>query len=120
MFDVYLELLHRVDGLVNDALGHNTADWRMRNSCPTCEYRLADELCLRFSKLLAMDGNNSLRWVDPMVTKNFVPLMDTCRATSDIWLSPQQVDVFKDEVKARKPSVPAQPPVSKGVQVCLQ
>ena len=54
-----------------------------------------------FSKLIAMDGNNSLWQVDPAVTKHTAMYIDTRSTTSDIWILPAQVEIFKDEVKAR-------------------
>ncbi|KAF8557058.1 hypothetical protein OG21DRAFT_1391449, partial [Imleria badia] len=35
-FDVYLEILRRVDNHVDAALNHGTANWRAKNSCPAC------------------------------------------------------------------------------------
>lgn len=63
---------------------------------------------LQFSKLVAIDGNNSLRRVDPTQTKSTLPLDDSRLHTSDIWLTPSQVNQFKDEVKAQRQSRPTQ------------
>lgn len=67
-----------------------------------------NEPSLHFSKLIAIDGNNSLRRVDPTQTKSTLPLDDSRLHTSDIWLTPPQVNQFKDEVKAPRHSQPTQ------------
>jgi hypothetical protein len=69
--------MRNIDARVNRALHHDTPDWRMLNSCPACEYKLEEEPPLVFSKLIALDGNNSLRRVDPTVTKPTIPLLDS-------------------------------------------
>ncbi|KAG6370027.1 hypothetical protein JVT61DRAFT_12546 [Boletus reticuloceps] len=62
-FDIYLKILARVEQSINAVLGCNTPDWRMRNACPACFYKLKDEPPLEFSYLASIDGNNSLkRW----------------------------------------------------------
>lgn len=35
----------------------------MKNACPACTYKLKDEPLMRFSMLIAMDGNDSLKRV---------------------------------------------------------
>ena len=50
-----------------------------------------------------MDGNNSLRQVDPNIVSDHTPLIDMCKACSDLWLTQGEVDMFKDEVKAKAP-----------------
>lgn len=59
---------------------------------------------LKFTKLLATDGNNSLRRTDEKVTHGTTPYIDTRTMSSDIWLNPEQVNLFKDEVRARAPA----------------
>ncbi|KAI0259614.1 hypothetical protein BC834DRAFT_833181, partial [Gloeopeniophorella convolvens] len=96
-FDIYLEILHRVDLRVNTVLKRDTSDWRLRNTCPACFYKLKDEPLLQFSFLCEMDGNNSLKRVD-MSNRGQIERPDTRTFRTDYWLTPQQVDVFKDEV----------------------
>jgi hypothetical protein len=38
-------------------------DWRLKNACPCCTYRLKDEPELEYSLLFSMDGNDSLKRV---------------------------------------------------------
>ena len=79
----------------------------MRNSYAACEYRLHAEPKLTISKQVAIDGNSSSRHIDPTVTKKFTPCTDSRTTNTNIWLSPQDVDVFQYEVKAKK----GQPPL---------
>ncbi|KAG1772894.1 hypothetical protein EV702DRAFT_1181235 [Suillus placidus] len=64
-YDVYLEVLRRIDMKIDTHLWHDTPHWRMLNSCPACQYTLEDEPALKFSVLCACDGNNSAKLVDP-------------------------------------------------------
>ncbi|KIJ59497.1 hypothetical protein HYDPIDRAFT_118418 [Hydnomerulius pinastri MD-312] len=61
VFDVYLEIIHRVEQCICKALRHNTKDWRLLNACPPCFYRLQDEPELDFNWLVSINGNNSLK-----------------------------------------------------------
>ncbi|KAG2037922.1 hypothetical protein BDR03DRAFT_933773 [Suillus americanus] len=78
-YDIYLEILHHVDILINKALNCNMPNWRLLNSCPCCFYKLEDEEILALEWLVTMDGNNSLKFC------------------SDYWLDCLTVDKFKDE-----------------------
>lgn len=100
-YDVYLDILHHVDKQVKEVLGQTSPDWRLLNSCPACEYKLQDEPTLPFSKLIAIDGNNSLRHIDPSQTKSSFSLPDSCIHMSDVWLTPGEVNQFQYEVQAR-------------------
>ena len=60
---MYLELRRQTDSLVNSALGRDTPNWRLKNACPACTYKLEGEDELIFSILTTMDGNNSLKRV---------------------------------------------------------
>ena len=66
--------------------------------CPPCLYKIESEPPLKFSLLAAMDGNNSLKLVDSTFRAGSVRT-DTCTSTSRRWISPGEVDTFKDEVK---------------------
>ncbi|KAI0083017.1 hypothetical protein BDY19DRAFT_981236 [Irpex rosettiformis] len=95
-FDAYLDILRRVKQDVDHALGRDTPDWRIKNACPCCNYKLKDEPPLTPSRLLAMDGNNSAKRVAS------AGLVDFGQFDSDYFLSREEVDRFKDEVKGRK------------------
>ncbi|KAJ7260849.1 hypothetical protein B0H12DRAFT_1013808 [Mycena haematopus] len=59
-FDVYLAVRATVDKRVQVALGRDSPDWRLKNACPACLYKLEDEPPLKLPLLATMDGNNSL------------------------------------------------------------
>ncbi|KAH7911640.1 hypothetical protein BJ138DRAFT_1135257 [Hygrophoropsis aurantiaca] len=105
-FDVYLEVLRRIDTRINAALKHDTPHWRMLNSCPACQYQVVDEPPLRFSFLAAMDGNNSLKLVDPLLRWGNERRDPRCGQGS-LWLTEDYVDVFKDEVRSQMPMPPS-------------
>ncbi|KAJ7279762.1 hypothetical protein C8J57DRAFT_1434098 [Mycena rebaudengoi] len=85
-YDAYLEILRQVDARY------------IRNICAPCLYKLENEPPLRFSWLGCMDGNNSLKLVDATFRAGSVR-PDNRASTSFCWLTPEQVDVFKDEVE---------------------
>jgi hypothetical protein len=64
-------------------------------------YRLKDEPSMKFSMLAAMDGNNSLKLVDNTFRSGSARIdsrMDDSTLSSSWWLTPEDVDRFKDEV----------------------
>ncbi|KAI9057832.1 hypothetical protein FKP32DRAFT_1615023 [Trametes sanguinea] len=63
-FDMYLDILHHVDLLVNAALHRDAPDWQSLNMCPPCMYKLEGEGPLSPAMLVTMDGNQSLKLVD--------------------------------------------------------
>ncbi|KAJ7027667.1 hypothetical protein C8F04DRAFT_1266771 [Mycena alexandri] len=95
-YDAYLAILRAADVRVQKALGRSET-WYMDNVCPPCLYKVENEPPLRFSWLGAMDGNNSLKLVDPAFHSG-APRLDNRTSALDRWLSPQEVDEFKDEV----------------------
>ena len=96
-YDCYLEILRAVDVAVTHALGR-TDSWETQNVCPPCLYKIEREPPLKFNLLAAMDGNNSLKLVDSAFRAGSVRT-DTRSSSSQRWISPGEVDVFKDEVK---------------------
>ncbi|KAJ7500260.1 hypothetical protein B0H11DRAFT_1714849 [Mycena galericulata] len=62
-FDLYLDILDRVDRRVKKVLGRDAPDWRLKNACPACTYKLEGEQELIFSMMIPMDGGNSLKRV---------------------------------------------------------
>ncbi|KAG1888306.1 hypothetical protein F4604DRAFT_1877422 [Suillus subluteus] len=95
-FDVYLMMRRKTNQQVSEALGHNTANWRVLNSCPPCSYELEDEPELKFSKMIVFDGNNSLSRMAPLGGRK---VGDRRVFKSDYFLDPEFVDKFADEVK---------------------
>ncbi|KAG0705573.1 hypothetical protein DFH29DRAFT_980829 [Suillus ampliporus] len=72
-FDVYLEILQRVDQHLCTALKCDTPNWHLLNSCPACFYKLDDEPKLEFEWLVS--------------------------ACSDFWVDPESVDKFSGEAE---------------------
>ena len=99
-YDIYLEVLYEVDRRVNKALGYDIPNWRLLNSCPCCTYRLEDEPELKFSLMVQMDGNNSLKRTKGFIRQS-ADRVDSRKACTDYWITCSEVDVFKDEVKSR-------------------
>ncbi|KAJ7018507.1 hypothetical protein C8F04DRAFT_1277648 [Mycena alexandri] len=114
-YDAYLQIIGEVDAHAHAAMGCNAA-WYIRNICASCMYKTKNEIPLKFSWLGCMDGNNSLKLVDATFLAGQTR-PDNRASTSFRWLSPTQVDVFKDEVadaqkKARsKKAVPTSVPL---------
>ncbi|KAG1765834.1 hypothetical protein EV702DRAFT_1182411 [Suillus placidus] len=100
-YDVYLEVLRRIDMKIDTHLGHDTPHWRMLNSCPACQYTLEDEPALKFSVLCACDGNNSAKLVDPVIRRGN-ECLDPRSGLSSIWLTEEYVDGFKDKVQSAR------------------
>ena len=99
-FDIFLDLLRTIDGRVKIALGRDSPNWRMLNTCPACFYELKGEPELEFAFLCDMDGNSSLKRAHSSY-RHTTQRADDRQAQSDYWLHPREVDQFKDEVSSR-------------------
>ncbi|KAJ7885489.1 hypothetical protein B0H14DRAFT_3082271 [Mycena olivaceomarginata] len=108
-FDLYLETLANVDKRVVAELKHDAPDWRLKNCCPACTYKLEGEMKLIFSMLTAMDGNDSLKRVlckdktfdeegNPTRGQSQRPDPRTEEAGGDYWLTRGGVDRWSKEV----------------------
>ncbi|KAJ7764195.1 hypothetical protein DFH07DRAFT_867309 [Mycena maculata] len=95
-YDAYLAVLRGVEARSRVALGR-TGNWYMDNVCAPCLYKTVNEPYLKFSWLGAMDGNNSLKWVDAIL-RTGTSRADDRISQHDRWVTPEQVDLFKDEV----------------------
>ncbi|KAJ7796530.1 hypothetical protein B0H14DRAFT_2390594, partial [Mycena olivaceomarginata] len=60
-FDVYLSLWAVADQFMKAALGHDIPNWRLKNTCPACLYKLEGEQKLKRCVIGMQDGNNSLK-----------------------------------------------------------
>ena len=74
--------------------------WIKSGVCPPCMYKTKHEPSLKYSMLIAMDGNNSLKLID-MPFQTGKPRTDTSTSLSPRWLMPEEVDVFQDNGVAR-------------------
>ncbi|KAJ7798453.1 hypothetical protein B0H14DRAFT_2617878 [Mycena olivaceomarginata] len=59
-FNVYLSIRAEVDKRVQVTLGRDTPNWRLKNACPACLYKLEGEQLILLPVLCTFDGNNSL------------------------------------------------------------
>ena len=86
--------------MVNESLGYTTAASRLLRLCPPCFYKLEGEPELEFSNFLSIDGNNSLKRLGTSV-HGVNDRLDTRSIISNRWVPPEEVDLFKDEVRLR-------------------
>ncbi|KAF9470952.1 hypothetical protein BDN70DRAFT_909448 [Pholiota conissans] len=113
-YDCYLEILRNVECRCQAALKRDDPRWKQQNVCPPCLYRIEDEPTMKFSMLVSMDGNNSLKLVDSTFKAGTVR-DDDRKLDSFRWISAEDVDIFKDEVKRPHgpPFSTASPPIPK-------
>ncbi|KAG1896067.1 uncharacterized protein F5891DRAFT_1130419 [Suillus fuscotomentosus] len=100
-YDIFLEILHRINQHLRQALKRDTVNWRMLNTCPACFYKLDDEPALDFEWLVSIDGNNSLKRWDSSIYGT-TARSDSRTARSDYWIHADAVDKFENEVKSRQ------------------
>ncbi|KAF8230800.1 hypothetical protein L208DRAFT_1280109, partial [Tricholoma matsutake] len=94
-YDCYLEILCVVDGCIQQALAQDEA-WQTHHICPPCLYKLKDDHLMKYSMLVAMDGNNLLKLVDSTFCSGTFHTDDHVSSSSR-WICPEEVDQFKDE-----------------------
>ncbi|KAG2085421.1 hypothetical protein BD769DRAFT_1374346 [Suillus cothurnatus] len=96
-FDIYLTILRSVRSQVDTALGRTDPDWRLRHGCPPCTFEVSqpNECPLYPASLKAMDGNNSAKRMANAGSA------DLRIFPSRYMIPPDQVDVFKDDVRLR-------------------
>ncbi len=92
-FDVYLDIMYKIQEQCNKALQRDTENWRMKNVCPPCTYKLEGEPNLGFSILCSIDGNSSLKLVGDEVRAGSF-LKDERVGRTDLFLSREEVDEF--------------------------
>ncbi|KAH9951708.1 hypothetical protein B0H21DRAFT_842744 [Amylocystis lapponica] len=100
-FEVYLTIQRAVKKRILGALGRDGPNWRVLNACPACGYELEGEPPLRWSRMLCIDGNNSLKWLAQIGGR---ARGDTrVFQDSDYYLSEDFVNGYADEVKTNRP-----------------
>ncbi|KAF8198664.1 hypothetical protein K438DRAFT_1583741, partial [Mycena galopus ATCC 62051] len=94
-FDAYLAIHATVDKRVQAALGRNTPDWRLKNACPACLYKLEGEVDIHLPFLATINGNNSLKcfWRRERDTD----MADGTTAPGDYYLPREEVDKWAKE-----------------------
>ncbi|KAI0350003.1 hypothetical protein OH77DRAFT_1576588 [Trametes cingulata] len=98
-FDVYLTIQHLVSKRVMSILGRDAPDWRARNSCPACSYEVEGETPAAFSRIIALDGNNSLK---RLATSGKRSTADKREFDSDYFLPHEFADRYANDVKSRR------------------
>ncbi|KAH9483797.1 hypothetical protein JR316_0003274 [Psilocybe cubensis] len=98
-YDCYLEIDRHICEWQRNALGRSPR-WECKHVCAPCLYKTQDKAPLKYSMLAAMDGNNSLKIVDTLFCSETVRADDRV-STSWKWLTPEEADVFKDEVNKK-------------------
>lgn len=116
-YDTYLELVARTSDKLQAELGRNTADWRLKNACPACCFKTPDEPPMKFSMLIAIDGNNSLRRMPKalrtrdengkIIVSEYTERADSRSVATDFYLPNSYIDEFKNEVKNRRTVSPS-------------
>ncbi|KAH0833455.1 hypothetical protein J3R83DRAFT_12574 [Lanmaoa asiatica] len=92
-FDAYLIVLREVEKQVHELLGQSSDNWRVLNACPPCGFKLEGEAELRYCRMIAIDGNNSLSRVAPLGNRQ---AGDERHFTSDYFLDPDYVNSYAD------------------------
>ncbi|KAF8311110.1 uncharacterized protein EI90DRAFT_3138775 [Cantharellus anzutake] len=59
-FDIYYRILDRLRGIVQQQLGYNLPDYRLRHSCPACHHKVENEPERPIQFIVTGDGNTSL------------------------------------------------------------
>lgn len=106
-FDVYIELLYRVDRKLDVVLGVDKRS-RLQRACPSCLFEVDYEEQLPYSMLLCVDGNDSLKRLRHLRRKPDGNVEETvvdveredrsCRESS-LYLEDDFIDKYKYEVK---------------------
>ncbi|KAF8335247.1 hypothetical protein F5887DRAFT_1079213 [Amanita rubescens] len=96
-FDVYLEIIEANRQAVLKFLKRDQPDYRLKNTCPACSYRLKDEVDQTFEILITFDGNNSLKHLrregasdDDSAFGQSLP--DSRRTPGDYYISREEVN----------------------------
>ncbi|KIY53647.1 hypothetical protein FISHEDRAFT_32875, partial [Fistulina hepatica ATCC 64428] len=95
-YDVYLDVRCAIDADVDAALNRHNPEVQAMLLCAPCMYRLEEDVPLRPSILVACDGNNSLKLIDPSFRVGDMRLND-CKLPSFRYLEAEEVDIFKDD-----------------------
>jgi hypothetical protein len=101
-YDCYLVIIRETDRRICIELGREDRKWAMKNVCAPCLYKTEDEPKLKFEFLATMDGNNSLKLIDSTYRAGSVR-MDSRKLELPRWIKPEDVDIFKDEVRKVRP-----------------
>jgi hypothetical protein len=102
--DLFLQIHDIVTSKVQQCLGRDAPDWRLKNACPACTYRLKEEDSMIYSMLVMMDDNDSLKRVihknvfensedeDRETTAIVKEALNTHKVVGDYYLDREMVD----------------------------
>ncbi|KAF7325532.1 hypothetical protein MKEN_00402500 [Mycena kentingensis (nom. inval.)] len=103
-YNLYLRTKEVVRLRVAKELGRDTPNWRLKNACPCCLYKVKGEGSLDPPFIVTMDGNNSLKRFQrreritladgTTMPGSSVESIDSRPAPRDYYLSPEFVDLF--------------------------
>jgi hypothetical protein len=96
-YDCYLAIQQEIAEMVKQVLNRTANDETSALLCPPCFYHVNNEPRLVPSMLAAMDGNNSLKSVDPSY-QHGKERFDDRVILSPRWIETDAVDQYKDEV----------------------
>ncbi|KAG8685044.1 hypothetical protein FRC08_013330, partial [Ceratobasidium sp. 394] len=94
--DVYLLIEREVERRLAVAMGRDDPDWKLKNACEACTYKLENEPPMEYSMLVTMDGNDSLKNVAGAASA------DHRTYQSSYYLSQNQVNACANEVPRRR------------------
>lgn len=114
-FDLFLRVKEIVRLRVAKELGRNEPNWRLKNACPACLYKVEGEAPLDPPILVTMDGNNSLKRAERRETLvdesgqtiqgASVESIDHRPAPRDYYIPAEEVDRFSKERLAEMTAV---------------
>ncbi|KAJ7869704.1 hypothetical protein B0H14DRAFT_2571643 [Mycena olivaceomarginata] len=107
-YDVYLSIRAEVDKRVRAALERDAPNWRLKNACPACMYKLEGEAPLTLPLITTQDGNNSMKRFLRREREEVLPGItaapgaskerkDNCVAPGDFFLPREDVNEWGDE-----------------------
>ncbi|KAI0681926.1 hypothetical protein BC835DRAFT_1311737, partial [Cytidiella melzeri] len=103
-FEIYLCIMRSIHAMIYKTLGWDEPDWRVKNACRAC-YLQEDEPPLHFGRLIAMDGNNSLKRI---ATTAHRTAADTRTLDDSNYFVPLAfVDCYANEVRGKASKGPA-------------
>ncbi|KAJ6571906.1 hypothetical protein B0H19DRAFT_1255832 [Mycena capillaripes] len=100
-FNVYLAICKAVDKHVQVALGQDTKNWRLKNVCSACMYKIEGEPILTIPFMSTFDGNNSLACFELHERKRMIADGLTVPEV-DLWAKDGMDDLMKSFVPSAR------------------
>ncbi|KAG8783813.1 hypothetical protein FRC12_019340 [Ceratobasidium sp. 428] len=94
--DAFHSIQRELKVRVRRVLGQDSPNWRIKNSCRVCTYKLENEPPLKFDILVTCDGNDSLKQCANAGTA------DHRHYESDYYIAPAEVNRFQYEVAGQR------------------